>query len=360
MKTFIIALLAIGVVACNSGEKKPAETTKTTAEGEFAVRFVNGNFSEAQAQAKSAEKMMLVDVFADWCVPCKKLDRAVFKDPESGNFINHHFVSVKIDGEKGEGPEIMDRFNITGYPTILVLDADGNEIDRIVGFGEKQEFLTILNDYINGVNTIAYWQKKADENPEDTQALIVVAEKLWEKSDFAAAVPYYEKLASVTKDDEQLQVTHLRLAEYALTNDDVQPFKKLLAGNTLNEDYRKSANLRMLSYYRKKGDQPNLIQTYDVLIKENPGDISLLNNYAWYIFENQLEDKYPLGIEMAQKAVKINPQADYIWDTLAQLQFATGNVDDAIKSMKEAISLNPQENSYKELLNKYEAQKSAA
>lgn len=360
MKTFIFALLAIGLVACNSGEKKQAETTKTTGESDFTVRFVDGNFSEARAQAKSAEKMMLVDVFADWCVPCKKLDKAVFKDPESGNFINEHFVSVKIDGEKGEGPELMDRFSISGFPTILVLDADGNEIDRIVGFGDKQGFLSILNDYVNGVNTIAYWQKKAEENPEDTQALIVVAEKLWEKSDFAAAVPYYEKLASVTKDDEQLQVTQLRLAEYALTKDDVQPFKKLLAGNSLDENYRRSANLRMLSYYRKKGDQSNLIQTYDVLIKENPGDINLLNNYAWYIFEEQLEEKYPLGIEMAQEALKINPKADHIWDTLAQLQFATGNVDDAIKSMSEAISLNPQESSYKELLKKYEAQKSAA
>ncbi len=78
-----------------------------------------------------------------------------------------------------------------------------------------------------------------------------------------------------------------------------------------------------------------------------------MNGYAWFIFKNELRDHYGRGIELAEKAVALSPEADHIWDTLAQLYFANGQRDKAIEAMKKAIAINPDQASYQRLLEEY-------
>jgi tetratricopeptide (TPR) repeat protein len=79
----------------------------------------------------------------------------------------------------------------------------------------------------------------------------------------------------------------------------------------------------------------------------------MMNSYAWYIFQNKIAERYSRGIQIARQAVELEPSADHIWDTLGQLLFAAGQVDEAIQAMQKASELNPQEKSYQELLIKY-------
>ncbi len=106
------------------------------------IVFFQGTFKEAIAKSKMEKKPLFLDAFAEWCGPCKTMDRDVYTDAEVGQFMNEHFVSIKIDMEKGEGPELMKRLpSINGYPSLLFFGPDGYLTKTILGSRNSKAFL---------------------------------------------------------------------------------------------------------------------------------------------------------------------------------------------------------------------------
>ncbi|HEY8388415.1 MAG TPA: thioredoxin family protein [Parasegetibacter sp.] len=73
-------------------------------------------------EAAKEGKLVFVDVYTDWCGPCKLMDAEVFTRADVANVYNKHFVSYKLDAEKGEGIELKKRYNVQVYPTYLFID----------------------------------------------------------------------------------------------------------------------------------------------------------------------------------------------------------------------------------------------
>lgn len=95
--------------------------------------------AEALAKAKTEGKSVFVDCYTSWCGPCKLLARDVFPQKEVGDFFNPRFVSLKLDMEKGEGPEMAKRWDVNAYPTLTFLNSDGEVMFQTVGAsGAKQ------------------------------------------------------------------------------------------------------------------------------------------------------------------------------------------------------------------------------
>ena len=125
MKQKVLMLVAVWCF-CLSG-------TMRAQDGE-GVNFLEGkSFSEALALAKEAGKMVFVDCYTSWCGPCRMMVTQVFPQKMMGDYFNEKFVNLKVDMEKGEGPDLHKRFQVKAYPTFLFFDADGNEVHRIVG-----------------------------------------------------------------------------------------------------------------------------------------------------------------------------------------------------------------------------------
>lgn len=104
------------------------------------------DFAKAKAQAKAEKKDLLIDFTgSDWCGWCIKLDEEVFSKDAFTTAAPKHFVLVKLDFPQDESritPEIKEqnaglqkRYNIQGFPTILLCDADG----RVYGQTGYQE-----------------------------------------------------------------------------------------------------------------------------------------------------------------------------------------------------------------------------
>lgn len=98
------------------------------------IQFFEGNWQETLEKARQEDKMIFIDCYTSWCGPCKKLAKEVFPDPKAGAFFNEHFVSVKVDMEKGEGIELKEKFNVSAFPTMLFITQNDVEQHRIVGF----------------------------------------------------------------------------------------------------------------------------------------------------------------------------------------------------------------------------------
>ena len=106
--------------------------------------------SEKLNQAVSSRKPVMIDFYADWCIPCKELDKFTFSDPEVVK-LSRQFIMLKVDLTKASDPgvkELKDSFKIKGVPTLVFIDARGNELSklRIVGFIEKENFLPIMKN----------------------------------------------------------------------------------------------------------------------------------------------------------------------------------------------------------------------
>lgn len=98
-------------------------------------------FSQAVEFAQRDGRMIFLDCYTSWCGPCKMMARDIFPQKEVGDFMNPQFVCIKIDMEKGEGPELMKRLDITAFPTFIIFSSDGKEIGRWMGGSDAATFI---------------------------------------------------------------------------------------------------------------------------------------------------------------------------------------------------------------------------
>lgn len=98
-------------------------------------------FAEAVAKAKAENKMIFLDCYTSWCGPCKMMASKIFPTKEVGDFMNPKYVSIKIDMEKGEGPGLNEKLQVSAYPTFIIFNSDGNEVGRFMGGSNAETFM---------------------------------------------------------------------------------------------------------------------------------------------------------------------------------------------------------------------------
>ncbi len=106
------------------------------------ISFEKGNFSEVLLKAQKEQKLVFVDCYASWCGPCKYLSENIFPEEKLGDYFNKGFVNLKVDMEKGEGLTLKKKYKINAYPTLLFLDAEGNLLNKVVGWKEVDELIS--------------------------------------------------------------------------------------------------------------------------------------------------------------------------------------------------------------------------
>jgi thiol:disulfide interchange protein DsbD len=129
---FSIAIMAVGVYALIPSETNSVEWKPFT---EDALAEISG-------------RGVVIDFYADWCIPCKELDALTFSDPEVIQ-LSKEFETYKADMTKSLSPEvenIRERFKIVGVPTVLILNSNGEEVERITGFVNAKAFYKIISD----------------------------------------------------------------------------------------------------------------------------------------------------------------------------------------------------------------------
>ena len=144
----VISLVAVGLVAF---------LNKSNGSG-----ILNGGgekiqwhtFDEGVALAAKEHKKVLIDVYTDWCVWCKKMDSDVYTNEGVGKVIASNFIAVKLNaesskalaynGEKIDETTFARAMGVTGYPTTVFLEPGARPITKIPGFVEAKEFAQIL------------------------------------------------------------------------------------------------------------------------------------------------------------------------------------------------------------------------
>jgi thiol-disulfide isomerase/thioredoxin len=107
------------------------------------------SFREAREIAASQNRPIFVDVYTDWCGPCKMMDRVVFPDDSVKGLLTSRYVLAKINGDDPVlGDSLKGQFGIRAYPTYIVLGPTGKERKRHVGFMAKSPMVRWLSDSV--------------------------------------------------------------------------------------------------------------------------------------------------------------------------------------------------------------------
>ncbi|MBK9975603.1 MAG: thioredoxin family protein [Planctomycetes bacterium] len=125
------------------GPEEPApKTSEKPSEG---IKFLT-DFAAAKKLAEEQKKGLFIDFMAEWCGPCKMLDKDVWSDKGVAERVSRDYVPVKIDVD--EQQELAASYEIMAMPTLIIADAQGNAKVRQVGaaFDNPKDALKWFDD----------------------------------------------------------------------------------------------------------------------------------------------------------------------------------------------------------------------
>lgn len=102
-----------------------SDSTSTAAEPVWQT-----NYKEALALAAERNRPVLLRFTAEWCVPCQVMDRSVFADRQVQAALAEHVIPLKLDIDEERSADVARRFGVRGIPTLLLVDAGGEELAR--------------------------------------------------------------------------------------------------------------------------------------------------------------------------------------------------------------------------------------
>ena len=339
----------------------------------------------------NTDKLVLVDFETEWCVWCDRLDTDTYTDQRVIEFAKKNLISKKIDAEKNNGPQQKKKYRVMGYPTILLLDSEGNEIDRIVGYRPSDEFLNELNRIKNRENTLSDLITRYKKNINNSSVKIDLAEKYilmnlpdsarslldniysYQKKkhqlDFSVSFNLSQLYYKIRSLDRSIEILD-QIVESGVDSSDIAYFYRLLykskrssdidalleyAELSENIDRKQKSYWQIIRILKKYKREPDLeaelyLKVIDLYTSDYKYLPSLLNSFAWRMTE--LEKNLDIAL------VKINKALEYgedikILDTKAEVLWKLNRSEEAVEIIEKCILGDPQKQYYKDQKKKF-------
>jgi thioredoxin-like negative regulator of GroEL len=323
-----------------------------------AVTWFDGTLEAALTAAKAEGKLVFVDVGAYWCPPCHRLDEETFVKPEVGEFLGASYIAVHVDAEKGEGPDIVARYRVQAYPTILVLEPTGIEKSRIVDFLPADALVTALQRIAAGQNVLQDLVAAVENDPDDVEAHYALgnAYALQAKREDAEA-QFEEVMVADPRDAMGLasEVMHDRAMffRYKIDRDLQGAIESLreLQERFPNSKAAQRAHRTIGRLYNELGDPDRAIGALDAMLATDPDDAKLAASYGWFSFREKC--KPDAGLRVVTAAIARAPDDAELHYLRAELEHLVGRDDAALEAIRRASELEPQSAFYKRQVRRF-------
>ncbi len=230
------------------------------------------DFELGQRRAQNLGQNMLVDFYTDRCKWCKVLDDSVYTDSKVIQ-MSTEMVFVKVDADK----DTLNtrKYGISGYPTIVLMKPDSQEIDRIYGYLPLPDFINQINLYLEGKETLQDFLARLADNPNDLEVNFTLAEKYEARSQYEKSASFYSKVLELDPQDEagksdqalmSLGFSYYRQKEFQKAIDTNREFLKKYPDSELKED----VIVYIPYFYAKWGNKERALRLYDRYLKDYP------------------------------------------------------------------------------------------
>jgi len=175
--------------------------------------FFTGNLQSLFETAKAKKQIAMIDFYTTWCAPCEAMEKTIYRNELFFPY-TQKMVSYKIDAEKGEGIALASKYNVGIYPTIIFVDSDGNEIERIIGFDNNLErWFKKIDRILEGKDVASNWVKLYEK--DKTLDLSNKLAKYFMNFDIKKAEPFYQNCLLLDPDGK-LKETVDNIGSYSL------------------------------------------------------------------------------------------------------------------------------------------------
>lgn len=135
------------------------------------VAWKEVSFEQALQQSKKTGQLILVDVWASHCGQCGLMDQEIWNTID-GALVAQDMIPLKIDSTGSAGIAFKREYPVTGLPAVILIDGEGNEIDRITGYTDKTEFLNDAAILRSGVDPIPEMEANLAKSPANAGLMV--------------------------------------------------------------------------------------------------------------------------------------------------------------------------------------------
>ncbi|TDB63639.1 DUF255 domain-containing protein [Arundinibacter roseus] len=128
------------------GKDKKAKADESTG-----IQFTEAAWAAIVKKAKAENKIIFLDAYASWCGPCKLLQKNVFTRSDVGEVFNKNFINVKVDMERGEGPQLARLFPLEAYPTLFFIEPSGKIVKKVIGYQSPEALISIGKSVVKDI-----------------------------------------------------------------------------------------------------------------------------------------------------------------------------------------------------------------
>ncbi len=341
-------------------------------------------------KAKKEDKLIFLDAYTDWCIPCKKMEKSIFTNDSVADFYNANFINARINAEKGYGKELKKVYSINAYPTLIFVDHEGKMAHRKIGGLNSKEFITLGKEAMNLEERLSRFNERYEQGERDSKFILEYLKKLkdtginydkvideyfqtqkeenlisrinWEiicldnrkdridSKEFKFLLENKEKFDAIsTTDSVDLEIfdSYLWAGMPLIYGKVDETSYETWKNKVKNSGFYRSREVLLevsLRHNELKKNWNEFIQEGVELLdsfKRADSDPSRLNRIAYAIYNHKKEDKILLqkALECSERSVELKrDEAGYLLHGI--LLYTLGRTDEAIKAEETALELS--------------------
>jgi tetratricopeptide (TPR) repeat protein len=321
-------------------------------------------FDDALKQAQVEKKFIVVDIFADWCPPCREMTEKVYPDLEFINFSRSQIYMLLNAETDSEGIRLSGKFDVHTYPTILVLDSKGQEIDRLIGGRSAKTLIRDLQDIFENPQPYGELVKKAKANGDDYELQYRAGDRAFERDDYDLARQFLARAAGKSNRNAVVRSGALLLlsaacykdAKYTDALSALDDFErlhpdeaarntelKLLRGRILISCKRYEEGQKILSDLLRSSNSRKEIDNARTVLAQLPNKYRKGNRDYGGLLDKARQElqrgKLEPALQFARQASDLAPQSAEVHLLLAIINFRIGNNEANPAKKNHSISL---------------------
>jgi thioredoxin:protein disulfide reductase len=161
LAVWAVALVA-GVAAGSSDPLKPLAVFAGAQSGGAQAANAEPAFARVKSSAeldralRAGQRVAMLDFYADWCTSCKEMEKLTFTDPRvRARMASMDLLRADVTANNSDDQALLKRFRLFGPPGIILFDAQGRELGRVVGYQSPDLFLKSLDRAVGSQAALA-------------------------------------------------------------------------------------------------------------------------------------------------------------------------------------------------------------